>query len=194
MFFLKFFESTFAGISKNKCCFLSLCVCVGELSFFVFVFFLNIQKYSVFDEDGYGKNDFMGEVECNLNDLREKKDLKLGKNGKNKNYGFLKIRHFTSFKIHSFLDYLKAGCEISLMVAIDFTGSNGDPRDQGTLHDIYSQPMSPYQQAIHSIGNVLSHYDSDNKYPVYGFVKCLPFFLSLFFVSFFGSVLFSVHV
>lgn len=28
----------------------------------------------------------------------------------------------------SFVDYIRGGCEISLHVAIDFTGSNGDPR------------------------------------------------------------------
>lgn len=28
----------------------------------------------------------------------------------------------------SFIDYIRGGCEISLHVAIDFTGSNGDPR------------------------------------------------------------------
>ena len=34
----------------------------------------------------------------------------------------------------TFVDYLSGGCEILTNVAIDFTGSNGDPRKPGTLH------------------------------------------------------------
>ncbi|CAH1765231.1 64_t:CDS:10 [Entrophospora sp. SA101] len=50
----------------------------------------------------------------------------------------------------SFLDYIAGGTEIRLMVAIDFTGSNGDPRNPKSLH---------YSEA----------YDSDRLFPVYGF-------------------------
>ncbi len=36
----------------------------------------------------------------------------------------------------SFMDYLFGGCNISLAVAIDFTGSNGRPTDRSSLHFI----------------------------------------------------------
>ena len=52
-------------------------------------------------------------------------------------------------------------------VAIDFTGSNGDPRQPGTLHHLGT--MNDYQKAISAIVDVLSKYDSDQKYPVWGF-------------------------
>jgi hypothetical protein len=32
-----------------------------------------------------------------------------------------------------FIDYLTGGCQISLAVAIDFTASNGDPRQEGII-------------------------------------------------------------
>ena len=38
---------------------------------------------------------------------------------------------------YSFVDYVSGGCELNVMVAIDFTGSNGDPRKPGTLHYLH---------------------------------------------------------
>lgn len=73
-------------------------------------------------------------------------------------------------RVPTFTDYISGGCEINLTVAIDFTGSNGDPRKPGTLH--YFHPdgrMNDYQKAILSIASILSNYDSDQKYPVWGF-------------------------
>ena len=69
----------------------------------------------------------------------------------------------------SFVDYISGGCEINVVVAIDFTGSNGDPRKEGTLHHMSSNSYNPYEKAITSILSVLSKYDSDKKYPVLGF-------------------------
>lgn len=70
----------------------------------------------------------------------------------------------------TFLDYVNGGCEMQLCVAIDFTGSNGDPRKPGTLH--YLSPdgssMNDYEKAISSIGSILADYDSDKKFPVWG--------------------------
>ena len=41
-----------------------------------------------------------------------------------------------------FVNYLEGGTEISLGVAIDFTGSNGDPRRPGTLHYMHPDGQS----------------------------------------------------
>jgi len=71
----------------------------------------------------------------------------------------------------NFIDYLNGGCEISLCCAIDFTGSNGDPRKPGTLHylDPSGATKNDYEKAISAIGGVLAQYDSDKKFPVWGF-------------------------
>jgi len=60
---------------------------------------------------------------------------------------------------------------MSLCVAIDFTGSNGDPRKPGTLHYLHGEGpyKNDYEKAIASIGSILAHYDHDKKFPVYGF-------------------------
>jgi hypothetical protein len=38
----------------------------------------------------------------------------------------------------SLIDYLKGGEQINLSIAIDFTGSNGDPQSSTSLH--YNNP------------------------------------------------------
>jgi len=69
-----------------------------------------------------------------------------------------------------FVDYLTGGCELELSIAIDFTGSNGDPRRPGTLHYIHPDGrLNDYEKAITAVGGILSKYDSDQKFPVFGF-------------------------
>ena len=61
-------------------------------------------------------------------------------------------------------------------------GSNGAVTDKNSLH--YYNPANPYaapneyMQAITAVGNVLAPYDSDNRFPVWAFVRwfCVPFF------------------
>ena len=60
------------------------------------------------------------------------------------------------------------------MVGIDFTGSNGDPRDSSSLHYILGNSPNQYTQAITAVGNVIQDYDSDQLYPAYGFGARLP--------------------
>lgn len=56
-----------------------------------------------------------------------------------------------------------------MMVAIDFTGSNGSPQSPTSLHYLNSTMPNQYQQAILSIGQILMNYDSDKKIPAFGF-------------------------
>jgi uncharacterized protein YegL len=69
----------------------------------------------------------------------------------------------------TFMDYITGGCELNVNVAIDFTGSNGDPRRPGTLHYLDPYGLNDYQKAITAIVGILSKYDSDQMYPVWGF-------------------------
>ncbi|GAX21307.1 hypothetical protein FisN_1Lh138 [Fistulifera solaris] len=71
----------------------------------------------------------------------------------------------------SFVRYLSGGLEFNVVVGIDFTGSNGNPRDAGTLHylDPTGATKNDYEKAISSILSVLSKYDHDQQYPVLGF-------------------------
>ncbi|KAG7350643.1 copine family protein [Nitzschia inconspicua] len=69
-----------------------------------------------------------------------------------------------------FVDYISGGLEMNLSIAIDFTGSNGDPRIPGTLHHINrSGELNDYEKAITAVGSVIARYDSDQRFPVLGF-------------------------
>jgi hypothetical protein len=69
----------------------------------------------------------------------------------------------------NFIDYIRGGCELNVVVAIDFTGSNGDPRKPGTLHHLDPHKRNDYEMAISAIVSILGKYDSDQMYPVLGF-------------------------
>ncbi|KAG7337105.1 copine family protein [Nitzschia inconspicua] len=74
--------------------------------------------------------------------------------------------------VPEFIDYLTGGCQISLAVAIDFTASNGDPRQEGTPHYFHppaSKEWNDYEKAIFAVGSILAKYDADQRFPVWGF-------------------------
>ena len=130
-------------------------------------------RISVYDWDSDGGDDYIGSVQTSLHELRSKpqglKILRKSHRKKNKVYGVLNVLHYSSVKRPSFLDYMQGPVDMGLMVAIDFTGSNGDPRDPNSLHYFTDTKPSFYQQAIRQIGNILSVYDTDQMYPVFGF-------------------------
>ena len=72
-------------------------------------------------------------------------------------------------KNYTFVDYLKAGVQIGLSVAIDFTGSNGNPKDQRSLHFVNGLEPNQYERAISSCGSIVAYYDYDQLFPCFGF-------------------------
>jgi len=81
----------------------------------------------------------------------------------------LLIRRMIVTEPPSFLDYLAGGVPLNLVVAIDFTQSNGDPRHPQSLHYRNPSGENDYTRAIRSVGNILECYDTDKKFPCYGF-------------------------
>ncbi|XP_011083206.1 protein BONZAI 3 [Sesamum indicum] len=80
------------------------------------------------------------------------------------------VERFVEKQLYSFLDYISSGFELSFMVAVDFTASNGNPRSPDSLH--YIDPLgrlNAYQQAIMEVGEVIQFYDSDRRFPAWGF-------------------------
>jgi len=164
---------------------------------------------TIFDHEGDGKHELMGEIETSVNGLiaakRTGKGFTLKRKGKN--MGTIVVltaevcdgegeddlpptKAMSNVRITptapplpqppiatgrsvgrpAFTDYVRGGCEINLCVAIDFTGSNGDPRKPGTLHYIHPDgQLNDYEKAIKSVGSVLAKYDEDQKFPVVGF-------------------------
>ena len=77
---------------------------------------------------------------------------------------------FHQFKTYirpTFVDYLRAGWGISLVAAIDYTASNGNPSDRNSLH--YMGAHNQYESALSNVGMVVEPYDSDRSFPVFGF-------------------------
>lgn len=69
----------------------------------------------------------------------------------------------------TFVNYVSGGCQLRTVVAIDSTASNGDPRQATSLHHFRTDGRNEYEDAIFSLCSVLSKFDSDHRYPVYGF-------------------------
>ena len=85
----------------------------------------------------------------------------------------MKLHNLHFSKRHTFLEYVFGGCEISLAVAVDFTLSNGDPKDKDSLH-YFDLNKNEYLNAIKSVGNILQYYDSDKNIPFFGFGAKVP--------------------
>jgi hypothetical protein len=131
-------------------------------------------RFEVFDWNKSGKHELIGSFSASLTDLfcREpvfqEVDHTLLSMKKKKPSGTL-VLSGTRVRVPSFVDYIAGGCEISLIITVDFTGSNGDPRIPGTLHHIRPGSMNEYESVLSSVGDILIHYDNDKKIPAFGF-------------------------
>ena len=80
--------------------------------------------------------------------------------------------HFDAFQVYSrptFVEYLRSGWQISLVAAIDYTASNGNPNQQSSLHFNGEGYTNQYEQALHNVGQIVEPYDYDRSFPVFGF-------------------------
>merc|ERR1719219_199400 len=97
-------------------------------------------RVKVYDWDDGSANDFIGEfnlpdIECleagaQFSLIRPKKKY----SSKKPNSGTFHFRKFKMKTKKKFLDYVQAGLRLNFSCAIDFTGSNGDPRQPNSLH------------------------------------------------------------
>lgn len=132
-----------------------------------------------YDYNSNGKHKLIGGVKTTVNQLQElclgrtsltlTRQTKVAKNA-NKSRGSLFVSTCKITPVVTFLDYVFGGCEISFFVAVDFTASNGNPRSPGSLH--YIDPTgrpNAYQTAVQAVGGVLQYYDTDKRFPCWGF-------------------------
>ncbi|KAJ1441132.1 Copine-domain-containing protein [Ochromonadaceae sp. CCMP2298] len=132
-------------------------------------------KIEIFDWDSNGKHDTMGSVDTSVNEMLTSGDapmpvIEAAKVSKKsyKGSGHLLATRASIEHRPTFTDFIAGGCEINLLTAIDFTGSNGDPEMPTSLHNTQGQP-NPYQSTIAAVGQILDVYDTDKMYPVFGF-------------------------
>ncbi|XP_070118269.1 copine-7 isoform X4 [Equus przewalskii] len=142
-------------------------------------------KCLVWDYDSRGKHDFIGEFSTTFEEMQKafREDqaqwdcvnAKYKQKKRNyKNSGVVILADLKFHRVYSFLDYIMGGCQIHFTVAIDFTASNGDPRNSRSLH--YINPFQPneYLQALVAVGEICQDYDSDKRFSALGFGARIP--------------------
>nr|XP_034378989.1 copine-7 isoform X2 [Arvicanthis niloticus] len=113
-------------------------------------------KCLVWDYDSRGKHDFIGDFTTTFAEMQKA------------------FEGEQLHRVHSFLDYIMGGCQIHCTVAIDFTASNGDPRNSCSLHHINPYQPNEYLRALVAVGEVCQDYDSDKRFSALGFGARIP--------------------
>ncbi|KAL3219716.1 hypothetical protein MRX96_030264 [Rhipicephalus microplus] len=119
-----------------------------------------------YDWDFDGGHDLIGEFYTNVRTLAEGP-------GPANEYE-VKLMSFGIREEATFLDYIRGGLQMHFTVAVDFTASNGDPRDPASLHFLDPSQPNAYMMAIQAVGEVIQDYDYDKMFPALGFGARLP--------------------
>ncbi|XP_050412535.2 copine-8 [Patella vulgata] len=143
-----------------------------------------VLKFECYDWDADGGHDFIGEFKTNLRELsrgpseRNKYECinpkKAAKKQKYKNSGVIEMISCKIEQVFTFLDYVRGGTGIHCTFGIDFTASNGDPKDSGSLHYMSQFNPSQYGLAIKAVGDIIKDYDTHQMFPALGFGARLP--------------------
>jgi hypothetical protein len=116
-------------------------------------------QFEVYEEN-MGK---VGGIEASLNELTKMNGNVMLNTGINCRIWFKSQQEV------KFVDYIQNGLQISVMCAIDFTGSNGEPHLPSSLHYMGGQEPNHYEQALRACSSIVTYYDYDQKFPVFGF-------------------------
>lgn len=136
-------------------------------------------KISVWDYESSGKHKPMGNVMTSVRGLLDSRGAALNVIEPEKqstrgyvNSGTLTVSNAFVEPHPTFQQFIVGGCELSMVVAIDFTGSNGDPMSPSSLHYIDRSGtgrLNQYQHAILSVGRIIEEYDTNKMFSVFGF-------------------------
>uniref|UniRef100_A0A668AT07 Copine-3 n=1 Tax=Myripristis murdjan TaxID=586833 RepID=A0A668AT07_9TELE len=142
-------------------------------------------KIDCYDYRYSGSHDLIGSLRTSLSDMQQGTHIspvefecinpkKLARKRGYKNSGVICIRHCQVLTEYTFLDYIMGGCQLNFTIAIDFTGSNGDPSSPRSLHYINPDGYNEYLAAIWAVGAVIQDYDSNKMFPAFGFGAQIP--------------------
>uniref|UniRef100_A0A674AI86 Copine II n=1 Tax=Salmo trutta TaxID=8032 RepID=A0A674AI86_SALTR len=135
-------------------------------------------KVLCYDYDNDGGHDFIGEFQTTVNKMSEAQNSLEVRDGF-ESYSSLSMGVCSACFSHverdyTFLDYILGGCQIMFTVGIDFTASNGNPREASSLHFINPLGSNEYLSAILAVGQIIQDYDTDKMFPALGFGAQLP--------------------
>lgn len=140
---------------------------------------------TVMDKDDNSKDDMIGEVRLSAAELTAtpstfniiNAEKKRRKGSRYTNSGKLRLANVSVTPMPTFVQYLQnASLSMRFIIAIDFTGSNGDPRTPQSLHSMADPVNRPneYVRALTSVGSVLASYDPTQQFAALGFGGELP--------------------
>ncbi|XP_044182239.1 copine-8-like isoform X1 [Acropora millepora] len=138
-------------------------------------------RVECYDWDRDGGHDLIGIFSTTVNELKSSAGMtfevinpkKIKKKGY-QNSGTISLVRSKLEQQPSFLDFIRGGTQINFTVAIDFTASNGDPRNVNSLHHISPHEDNQYLKALTAVGNICQDYDTDKLFPAFGFGARLP--------------------
>ena len=127
----------------------------------------------IWDSRSSGSHTKIGQTQFTINEIKSGKKEFIFTDAVKKNNVNLGVLCFDAFDITfkpQFIDYIRGGTQLALVVAADFTSSNGYPHRNDSLH-CYNNAygMNSYQKAMSACGEILLNYDYDKMVPVYGF-------------------------
>lgn len=143
-----------------------------------------------FDEDRgiiSRSEEYMGEFETTVDELTAKKtasfELMPIKLKKKNSYGTLHLEAEVRRR-PNYVEFLRGGCSVDVRFAIDFTGSNGDPKRPDSLHHyVHGGGYNQYMTVMERIASIVLPLDSDGMVRLSGFgglvENCLSFFFPL---------------
>ncbi|XP_023345926.1 copine-9 [Eurytemora carolleeae] len=138
-------------------------------------------RIEVYNWDADGGHDFIGDCTTNLDELSEGEgfqivqyDLVNKKKVEKKrgyvNSGQIVLKTVSIEQDSTFLDYIRGGVRLNLVVGVDMTSSNGDPNSTHSLHSIDKRTgENAYTAAIRTVAEILQDYDYDKKLLGLGF-------------------------
>ena len=133
-----------------------------------------VLKVEFWDHSGKGEHEFLGRGFFTVAQLqKEIKEIPTF-DQKNKNSGMVLVEKFTAERTYDMVDWLRGGLNLNLVVSIDYTASNGDPKDSKSLHFVDQNSKNDYEKTIESVGSVILAYDKDRNIPTFGFGAKMP--------------------
>uniref|UniRef100_A0A8C0FN51 Copine 8 n=1 Tax=Bubo bubo TaxID=30461 RepID=A0A8C0FN51_BUBBB len=136
-------------------------------------------KVEVYDWDRDGSHDFIGEFTTSYRELSRGQSQfnvyevinpkKKGKKKKYVNSGTVTLLSFLIETEVSFLDYIKGGFKVNLILAL-----TGNPSQPTSLHYMNPYQLNAYGMALKAVGEIIQDYDSDKMFPALGFGARLP--------------------
>jgi len=114
-------------------------------------------KVEFFNYKSNGSHTYKGELVFTINsiqNLNQKQYQFIDKRKDWKPKGTLIVNFLTIEPNYSFSEYLRGGMNISAVVCIDFTASNGDPMSPNSLHANSPNQCNEYQSAILAVMNI----------------------------------------